>query len=243
MVYTVRCDCGTEKTVRGFNLTNGTTQSCGCLFKDKAKEAKGHGFFVSSDFDRRFYTIWAMMKQRCHNPNQPAYARYGARGILVCERWQTFENFREDMFDKYREHRDRYGARNTSIDRIDNSRGYSPDNCRWATRSVQANNKTNNRHVVYKNVKYTVSEFCAIYRVTHERFISAESIEELLFRDNEKREERRKNIVLNEIFEQNKGLDRKFVMKIMRGEGFTLEEIAKKFGLTRQRVDQIVKSI
>jgi hypothetical protein len=72
------------------------------------------------------YVSWVQMKQRCSNPNHHAYGRYGARGITVCASWERYENFLADM--------GRKPSKSHSLDRIDNDRGYSPDNCRWATK-------------------------------------------------------------------------------------------------------------
>lgn len=78
------------------------------------------------------------MLARCLNPNEQAFPNYGGRGIVVCERWLTFENFYDDMGDP---------PPGTSLDRVDNNRGYGPDNCRWATPKQQGRNKRNNRLV------------------------------------------------------------------------------------------------
>jgi len=85
----------------------------------------------------RIFAIWANMKQRCFNKNNPDYHNYGGRGITICERWLKFENFKDDMFKTYFE-----GA---TIERENNNLGYSLDNCHWTDRQVQGNNKRNNR--------------------------------------------------------------------------------------------------
>ncbi len=83
------------------------------------------------------YRCWQCMKARCQNPNDTNFDRYGARGVEVCERWQSFDSFLADM-----------GQAPTSkhtIDRIDNDKGYSPDNCRWASPAEQQQNRTNTK--------------------------------------------------------------------------------------------------
>jgi hypothetical protein len=80
----------------------------------------------------RAYSIWTGVKNRCQNPNEPAYPRYGGRGITLCEAWQDFRQFYADMGDPPAGH---------SIERVDNNKGYEPGNCIWATRKVQNRNK------------------------------------------------------------------------------------------------------
>jgi hypothetical protein len=92
------------------------------------------------------------MKDRCCNPNNKKYPLYGGRGIVVCERWQSFENFLADMGE-------RPAGRRLSIDRYPNRNGnYEPGNCRWATDSQQNNNKSNQRWVEYRGRKMTLTE-------------------------------------------------------------------------------------
>jgi len=94
------------------------------------------------------YDSWAHMKARCGNKKNNKYPRYGGRGIAVCKRWMRFKNFLEDMGEK---------PNGTSIDRIDNDGNYEPSNCRWATPSEQANNKSNNRVISFYGKSMSVS--------------------------------------------------------------------------------------
>lgn len=87
----------------------------------------------------RLHRIWVKMRERCSNPKHEAYHRYGGRGLGVCERWNDYENFHADMLPTYRAH--------LQIDRIDNSRGYSPENCRWVTSKENNNNRRDNIYV------------------------------------------------------------------------------------------------
>lgn len=98
----------------------------------------------------QLYAVWQAAKQRCINPKDPAYGRYGARGIYVCERWDSFENFIADMGDRP------LGA---TLDRIDNNGPYSPENCRWASRKEQSNNREANVKITHNGVTLTAMQW------------------------------------------------------------------------------------
>lgn len=134
-----QCDCGKEIIVLGNNLRLGLSESCGCVRIEKNKRRTTHGFTKGGEI-QRFYRIWANMIQRCTNPKVPSYVNYGERGITVCEQWSDFEKFKDDMYKSYLEHVDEFGEENTSINRIDNDKGYFLDNCEWETNSYQVIN-------------------------------------------------------------------------------------------------------
>ena len=147
-IWLCKCDCGTIKPVRYANLGNGHTKSCGCLNVEIAKSRMTtHGMGNTPE-----YASWAGMKSRCTDPNVPCFYRYGGRGITMCERWNKFENFRDDMGPKPTPYH--------SIERIDNLKGYDPSNCRWATPTEQANNRRSSVRVVYMGQVDTVPNWC-----------------------------------------------------------------------------------
>lgn len=145
------CDCG-EVVYRNpeFLTCNSKVSSCGCIKGQQISRAKiKHGMTHTSE-----YKSWAKMKERCGNPNGQQYADYGGRGIQVCDRWvNDFNAFLEDMGYK--------PSPKHSLDRIDNSKGYSLENCRWATPQEQSNNRRSN--VRYKGK--TIAEWARHFNV------------------------------------------------------------------------------
>ena len=152
--FLCKCECGNEVITILDSLKNGKTKSCGCLkvevqSKNMKKYNTKHGKANTPE-----YSVWKGMRERCNNTKHRSYKDYGGRGIKVCERWDNFSNFIEDM-----------GERPTTkhqIDRIDNDGNYEPNNCRWVNRSENSLNKRHpkdsnpHKNVYLKNGKYFV---------------------------------------------------------------------------------------
>jgi hypothetical protein len=147
-----QCECGNEKTLYQQNLLQGLSKSCGCLRREKSSERrKTHGASETPE-----YAIWLNMHQRCRHAGRNP--RYAGRGIRVCPRWDSFENFLADMGP--RPPNVRAGKRaEYSIERKDNDGNYEPDNCVWATQARQHRNKRTTRSITAHGRTLTLTDW------------------------------------------------------------------------------------
>lgn len=144
-----RCKCEKLTRVHGTALKSGNTTSCGCMKIEILKERRiTHG--QSGGQRTPEYNTWKAIRGRTQNPNNKRFSDYGGRGITVCARWQKFENFFADM-----------GVRpeGKSLDRIENDGNYCPENCRWATRVEQNNNKRNSHKFAYAGKAQNINQW------------------------------------------------------------------------------------
>lgn len=145
-----RCICGAEKIVISATLTNGRSISCGCIgFKLRSLKIKKHGMAGT-----KTYKSWHSMHQRCQGKG--GHEAYVNNGITVCERWSSIENFVEDMGER---------PIGKSLDRIDGTKGYFKENCRWATHKEQMNNRNVNVIVEPFGEKMTIAEAADKYNM------------------------------------------------------------------------------
>ncbi len=147
VAWLCRCDCGSISTVSASHLRVGGTASCGCLRMEQALRRR-HGHATRSGVSPT-YSSWEGLLARCRDANDIGYARYGGRGIRVCDRWSDFALFLADMGER---------PDGRSIDRIDTNGDYCPENCRWATKLEQANNTRANVFVVVDGESMTFAQ-------------------------------------------------------------------------------------
>lgn len=148
------CECGTFREVKEENLKRNHTKSCGCQ-KMQAIKCKNTTHGLTDSYK---YVAWLGIKARCDNPNNPAYSDYGGRGIKLCSEWYDFATFARDIGD-------RPSARHT-VDRVDNSLGYAPNNFRWATKVEQMYNTRRTRHYVYQGKTVTIQDMLKLTTVS-----------------------------------------------------------------------------
>lgn len=183
------CECGNIVERQSAVVELGRGQSCGCLSREKASErlranaAKYNAARATHNQSgsrtgrpTRTFTCWVNMIQRCTNPSHKSYDRYGGRGIRVCARWlNSFENFLADMGEK---------PIGMEIDRENNDRGYFPDNCRWATRVKNANNRAVNHAITWngrtQNIKQWAAEIGGSHQAIAYRLKAGWSVEDAL---------------------------------------------------------------
>jgi len=149
-----QCDCGKVVVTRPGNLKHGNTKSCGCYHSDKSRKLMGlmvrkkHGHALSSGSTPE-YRSWNHMKVRCLNPKNKEYARYGGSGIKICDEWLDFRSFLKDMGSR---------PRGTTLDRIDSTGNYEPNNCRWATPTAQSRNTKRNHKIIISGAERALAD-------------------------------------------------------------------------------------
>lgn len=172
-MWLCKCNCkyGTIAKVRGGHLTGGKSTRCKNCYRDECadrfiiqnKEVLPENLrFVTTEEERivkknreRIHTIWRNMWRRCTNINDEKYARYGGRGISICDEWKDVDAFYDWAINNgYQE--------NLSIDRIDNDGNYEPHNCRWVDDVTQANNKSTNFNITFNGETHTLQEWSRI---------------------------------------------------------------------------------
>lgn len=151
-----RCDCGNLVQVELGSLRSGNTKSCGCYWREVVTRVNStHGMTNTS-----LYNTWRGMKERCLNQNSSNYKNYGGRGIKICPEWLDFENFKKwALKNRYRN--------GLTIERIDNDGDYCPENCRWASRLEQGNNKRNNHMITYRGETKSVASWARKYGINY----------------------------------------------------------------------------
>lgn len=142
------CECGNIVALVIKGVVSGDTSSCGCIQREiLIARNQTHG--MSQQY-RSTYRSWKDMRARCLNANDSDYANYGGRGISVCERWNEFASFFEDLGER---------PTGTTLDRKDTNGNYEPSNCRWADAKTQANNKRSNRMVTINDQSQTLQQW------------------------------------------------------------------------------------
>jgi hypothetical protein len=148
-MWWARCECGDERAYRGASLRSGNTSSCGCLNKERSAAAAKKRHTTHGMTDTPTWRSWKSMRDRCLNPSHKSFQRYGK--LTICSEWvDSFEAFYAAMGDR---------PDGTTLERIDNEKGYLPENCRWATPKEQAQNTRSNRYVSAHGQELLISEW------------------------------------------------------------------------------------
>jgi hypothetical protein len=167
-VWECYCDCGVVSIVTTGNLRRGNTLSCGCLWREKITV---HGATGTLE-----YKTWRAMHERCRSNHPKTRPNYKDRGIKVCAEWSDFSTFLRDMGMR--------PAPNSELDRIDNDKGYSKENCRWVSPRQNLNNKRCCRFIEFNGKRQTIAEWseelCINYRTLNNRINRGWPIERAL---------------------------------------------------------------
>jgi hypothetical protein len=162
-MWLCHCECGVEKPVAECSLRNGQSISCGCQKHERDRKrytVHGEAKHLAGGKPTPEYTAWQQMQDRCHNPNRDGFERYGGRGITVCPEWRaSFQTFLADM--------GRRPSAKHSLDRKDNDKGYSKDNCHWATHEVQMANRRCTRFVFVEGKRVPLSFLAKQYGLAY----------------------------------------------------------------------------
>lgn len=158
-MWLCKCDCGNEIVVSSDHLKSNHTRSCGCWNKDRIKKLN----YKNGLSNTKLHYAYHNMCNRCMRKNNYEYKHYGGRGVVICDEWlgkNGFLNFSNwALSNGYEE--------GLQIDRIDNNKGYSPDNCRWSNRIQQANNKRNNVYVSVNGEVDTVANMARKHNLNY----------------------------------------------------------------------------
>jgi hypothetical protein len=168
-MWSCQCDCGSLKIASTNELRRGLVKSCGCLRRELGRSRTAPGGPMDNRLhegrNRPEYRVWRGLLTRTLNPKSKDFPRYGGRGIRVCERWrESFTNFFEDMGQR--------PSPSYSIDRIDNDGPYSPENCRWATRSEQSRNTSQVRLFTIRGETKTIADWAEHFGLTWDAMYS-----------------------------------------------------------------------
>lgn len=175
-----RCTCGTENTLRGKDLRGGKTVSCGCYRTERIVASHK----IHNTQDTKLYNTWNKMVRRCVSKHDSSYKQYGAAGVQVCDRWRYGEEGKSGL-DCFAEDMGAPPDPSYSLDRVENSEGYCKENCRWATRKQQNNNRRNGILLTYKGDTHSLAEWSrlrgASYSTMYDRYRRRCPIQRILF--------------------------------------------------------------
>ena len=153
------CECGNHCRVAGYSLRSKHTLSCGCYMQDASKKVNAKHGLCYTHIYKTYYNI----RTRCYNPKYEFAKNYSCKGIEMCPEWLG-----EHGFESFYEWSIRNGYKDgLTIDRKDNSKGYSPDNCRWVDMITQQNNRTNNRRIKIGPYTHTIAEWARILDINY----------------------------------------------------------------------------